>query len=209
MSPAARRRLAGWAVAALVAAGLAAPAAAQEPVYAPCLAPQPDLAGYRAAFEAAGWTAPEGAARDEALRGPSEHLFAATYMHDPAPTLDEILAYQARTHEWGRERLTESLVLAKGDMAAAVDIFPAGEGDRRVRCILTAPKIGEVGRILGNAEPSDWLPFIIRVIFPHPWPGTSDLQIEATRAIRLVAPPKPLPGTDALVVGVTLPEAPE
>ncbi len=204
MSPAARRRVAGWAAAAVAAAGLAARAAAQDPVYAPCLAPQEDLAGYRAAFEAAGWTVPEGEARERALRGPSEHLLLAIHMPDPAQTLEELSAFQARAHEWGREEFAAALVVAKDDMGAAVDLLPVDEEVSRLRCILTAPKIGEVNRILGNAQPGDWTPFTIRVIFPTPLPGTSDLQIEATRAIRLVTPPEPLPGTDAIIVGLTL-----
>ncbi len=191
---------------------LATPALAQTPVYAPCLAPQEDLAGYQAAFEAAGWTAPEGEAREEALRGPSEHLFAARFFGPPAETLEELRTNQAEAHEWGRENLAEALVLRKGEVAAAVQIFPGDDGTSRLLCTLTAPKLGEADRILGNAQPEDdmdWMPFVIRVIFPRPLPGTTDLQIEATRAIRLVDPPEALPGTEAIIVGLTLGEAPE
>lgn len=208
MTSAARRWLAGWAAAALAAAGHAVAAAAPDPVYAPCLFPQPDLAGYQAAFEVAGWTVPEGEARDAALRGPSEHLFSAMFMHDPAETLEELAARQAEAHEWGREEFAGALVVAKDDMAAAVDILANGE-QSRLRCIVTAPKLGAVRRILGNAQPEDWVPFTIGVEFPMPLPGTSDLQIEAIRATRLVTPPEPLPGTEAIVVGATLEKAAE
>ncbi|MCR8724062.1 hypothetical protein [Frigidibacter sp. ROC022] len=144
------------ALAAALCLGLATPALAG-PAYdasgiaAPCLAASPDVEGFRAAFEMAGWAEAQGAGRTRALRALGE-VQSMVQMLPRLDTPEDYRHFIEKAHQRAEMGDDWLLVMVHEGLSAGLTFYEASAGDSLVNCYMTGTDLPAVAEAMAQPK---------------------------------------------------------
>jgi hypothetical protein len=194
-----------------VTLALAASSALAETAYedaglaAPCLAAQTEVAGFRAAFEAAGWTEALGAARTPALWTLGELRYVVTRLPS-LKTQDDYESFIEGAHKVADRDRDWDLVMTRDGISVGIFLYGLNSEAQGVGCYLSGPDVPGVAAAMLQPtarapDPDRAMSGAIGSYFESPdLPGYDKLRYDWIVIAPPFTPDPPLLGAQAIIV---------